>query len=67
MSDDVLKPVKITRNAVYIDGIELPGGIEDGGVIVKPGGRASINRLIVTFLVGAVDVEDPTDTAGAPA
>jgi hypothetical protein len=61
MADNPLKPVKITGCDVLIDGISLPGAIEEGGVIVKPGGHRNINRLIVTFLVGDVEVVDPTE------
>mgnify|MGYP000956421133 CR=1 FL=1 len=48
---------RITRSAVYIDGVELPGLIELGSVIIRP--SKSVNRVTVTFIVGKVDVEDP--------
>jgi hypothetical protein len=61
VSDSPLKPVTITKDAVIVDGIELPiSAIEKDGVVVKPGGAEGFNRLVVTFLVGEVDITDPT-------
>lgn len=48
---------RITRSVVYIDGVELPGLIEVGSVIIQP--LKTVNRVTVTFIVGKVDVEDP--------
>jgi hypothetical protein len=64
VSDSPLKPVTITKDAVIVDGVELPSSvIEKNGVVVKPGGAEGINRLVVTFLVGEVDITDPTGWA----
>jgi hypothetical protein len=63
-ADNLIKPVRITDRAVYIGGLELPGAIEEGGVIVKPGGVKNINRLTVTFLVGEVDIDGSSLTQG---
>lgn len=57
MTDSPLSSVRITPLTVFIDGQELPGVIEAGGVIVKPGGGTDISRVTVTFLVGKVEVE----------
>lgn len=62
---DIIKPVRIERDAVYIGGQKLPGAIEEDGVIVRPGGHKSLNRLTVTFIVGDVEVVDPTGYSGA--
>jgi len=63
MTDSPLKPVRITKSDVYIDGVKLPGAIEEDGVVVRPGGYRNVNRLTVTFLVGAVETMDPTNYA----
>lgn len=49
---------RITRDAVYIGGVELPGLICRHGVTVIPGGDDGPNILVVEFIVGTVDVED---------
>lgn len=54
----VLPSALVTKSAVFIDGVKLPGLIEQDGVVVRPGGGRGVNRVDVTFLVGAVDVED---------
>lgn len=61
MPDDPIKPVRIIRDAVYIGGVKLPGAIEEDGIVVRPGGGRNSNRLTVTFLVGAIEMIDPTD------
>lgn len=65
MSDE-LPGVKIDRDGVvYLDGEKLPGFASERGVTVTPGGYGCINELTVTFLVGKVDIEDPTSEADA--
>lgn len=62
---DELPDVKITRDGtVYLDGEKLPGFITERGTTVTPGGYGGINQLTVTFLVGKVDIEDPTSEDG---
>ncbi len=56
-------PVRITRDAIYFGDEKVPGCIAADGVTLKPGGSDDINRLTVTFLVGAVTAEDPFVTA----
>lgn len=58
--DDDLTTVYIDREAVYFNGHKLPGAIAKNGVTFKPGGKDGINRLIVEFFVGHVEVPDPT-------
>ena len=53
---------RIERHAVYIGGLELPGFIEEGTVVIKPGKK--VNRVTVTFIVGKVDVADNATGAG---
>jgi hypothetical protein len=53
-----ISPARVTRDAVYIGGEKVPGAIEAGGVVVKPGGHKSINRLTITFLVSDVEIVD---------
>ncbi|ORA64126.1 hypothetical protein [Mycobacteroides franklinii] len=63
-----LPDVKIKHGAVYLNGELVRAYIAEGGITVSPGsatqrwgsGGAEINRLTVTFLVGKVDIEDPT-------
>lgn len=59
-------PVRITRDAVYFGDERLPGCIAEDGIMLKPGGGTNINRLTVTFLVGPVNVDDPTVTNEKP-
>lgn len=61
-----LPDVKITREGVvYLDGEKLPAFVDERGVTVAPGGSGGTNLLTVTFLVGKVDIEDPTSEDGA--
>lgn len=60
--DYVEMPVRITRDAVYFGDERLPGCITQGGIMLEPGGGTDLNRLTVTFLVGPVNVDDPTVT-----
>lgn len=68
-----LPDVQIKRGAVYFNGELVRAYIAEGGITVSPGsaaqgwgsGRAEINRLTVTFLVGKVDIEDPISEDGA--
>lgn len=53
--------VVITANKVIIGGQELPGPILASGIHISPGGCRDINKLTVTFQVGRVLVEDPTE------
>jgi hypothetical protein len=57
-----LASVRITKDNVYFDGQPLPRFIAEDGVLLKPGGGKNINRLTVTFIVGEVVTEDPTDS-----
>ena len=56
-----LPDAQITVNEVVIGGERLPGVSEIGGVHVSPGGCRDVNKLTVTFLVGKVSVEDPSE------
>ncbi len=54
------QPVRITRDAIHFGDHKLPGLILDGGITVTPGQDDDVNILTVKFIVGAVNVEDPT-------
>jgi hypothetical protein len=51
--------VRITRDAIFMDGQQVPGVIVEKGVTVEPGGGTAVNRMTVTFLVGNVHAENP--------
>lgn len=53
-------PFRITRDAIYFGDTKLPGLIAQDGVVVAPGGIDGFNTVSVTFIVGDVQVEDPT-------
>jgi hypothetical protein len=63
-SDDPIKPVKITRGEVFIGGVEVPGAIAEDGIVVRPGGYRNLNHLTITFLVGDVEIVDPSAVQG---
>jgi hypothetical protein len=53
----------ITHNRVKIEGVELTGPIAPGGVSVVGGGlyedgTQNLNRVTITFMVGAVEIDD---------
>lgn len=43
---------------VIIGGTELPAYIESGGLRIESGGKHGINRLVVRFLVGDIEIDD---------
>lgn len=51
---------RITTTEILIGGQPLPGPIEAHSISVTPGGVTDLNRLSVTFIVGRVDIDDPT-------
>lgn len=52
-------PVRIASDGdVFIGDERLPGCIAAGGITIKPGGVADLNRLTIEFLTGPVHVED---------
>lgn len=59
--EDLAKPVRITRDAIYIGDDKIPGHIADDGITLYRGG--DINRLQITLLVGQVTADDPHVTA----
>jgi hypothetical protein len=56
---------RITRyGGVFFGDEELSGAIEEGSIVFRPaGGGHTCNRLTVTFLVGEVIAEDPSNDA----
>jgi len=60
VNTDPLPYVRVTQDAVFIDGELLPGYIKSHGVTVTPGFATDTNILTVQFVVGKVDMDDPT-------
>lgn len=48
----------ITRKGVQLGGVDLPGVIAKGGVVVKRGNPEEVNTVTVTFFVSDVVIDD---------
>ena len=58
-TDYPLHNCRITSDSVYINDARLPDFIAADGVTVFPAGKSGVNKVMVTFVVSEVTVEDP--------